>query len=193
VYSSRIAAIAEASSLGIRGVPLALLLFVAALVFVIPMAPNLPKAPVTSSLGQTSMVPFAAPLERYRIGPRFGETREMTGLGGRQVHSGLDLLAPAGTPVMAMAEGVVVRRAMSSRPGSNGRYGNYILVRHGEYLVFYTDIASPQVTPGARVHHGQLLGYLEDSPYPAIHSRPRLHIEVIKGGVCIDPLPLLAR
>lgn len=189
VYSSRIAAIAEASNLGIRGVPLALLLFVAALVFVMPMAPNLPSASVP---GQVVTVRFEAPLARYRIGPRFGEVRNMPGLGVRQVHSGLDLLAPAGSPIVAMAEGVVVRRVMRSQTDNNGGYGTYLLVRHGEYLVSYTDLVDLQVAAGAQVHQGQLLGYLDGNAHRPIHTHPRLHLEIIKDGVSIDPLPLLA-
>lgn len=190
VYSSRIAAIAEASRLGIRGVPLALLLLMAALVFVMPMAPNLPPNPIEFPSAQAA-VQFTAPMARYRIGPRFGEVRDMPGLGVRQVHSGLDLLAPVGSPIVAMTEGVVVRRVMRSQAGNNGGYGNYLLVRHGEYLVSYTDLASPQVTAGARVRRGQLLGYLDGSSHRAIHTQPRLHLEIVKDGVSIDPLPLL--
>ncbi len=191
IYSSRIAAIAEASSLGIRGVPLALLLFAAVLVFVMPMAPNLPANPPMLAPGQTGGK-FDAPLVHYQIGPRFGTVQDVPGLGTRYVHSGLDLLAPAGSPIVAMADGAVVRRVMRSQTGNNGSYGNYLLVRHGEYLVSYTDLARPQVAAGARVRQGQVLGYLDGIRSHPLHKKPRLHLEIVKDGMSVDPLPLLA-
>lgn len=193
IYSSRIAAVAEASSLGIRGVPLALLLLAAALLFVMPMAPNLPSmntpGPALDRPADESL--FTAPFDRYEIGVHYGKVFDMPVL-GRYFHSGLDLLAPAGSPIRAMADGTVVRRVMLSQSSNTGSYGNYLLIRHGEYLVYYTDMANVQVEAGEAVERGRLLGQLEWRADRSRHKQPRLHLEVVKAGMSVDPLPLLA-
>lgn len=194
VYSSRIAAVAEASSLGIRGVPLALLVLAAGFLFVIPMAPGLPAHNASggaASDGAASAMTraFAAPIARYEIGSRHGDIQNAPML-GRRVHNGVDLIAPAGSHITAMADGTVVQLVMRSQARNNGGYGNFVLIRHGEYLAYYTEIAQPQVKEGAIVRRGQLLGKL-DGHLHSYHKRPRLHLQVMKDGADIDPLPLL--
>lgn len=189
VYSSRIAAIAEASSLGIRGVPLALLVLAAGFLFVIPMAPGLPARNVSDGAAAVMTPAFTAPIAQYEIGSRHGDIQNAPML-GRRVHNGVDLIAPAGSHIKAMADGKVIQIVMRSQVRNNGGYGNFVLVRHGEYLAYYTEIVEPQVKEGDSVRRGQLLGKLDGNLH-SYHKRPRLHLQVMRDGVDIDPLPLL--
>jgi len=64
------------------------------------------------------------PVDDARLTSKFG-WREHPIFKTRKFHYGLDLAAPAGTPVRAAADGVVVTA------GLNGNYGNYVRIDHG--------------------------------------------------------------
>ncbi len=53
------------------------------------------------------------------------------------MHDGVDLVAPAGTPVQAAADGLVVGAA------PNGRYGNWVRIEHGGKLASVYGHLSP--------------------------------------------------
>jgi murein DD-endopeptidase MepM/ murein hydrolase activator NlpD len=71
--------------------------------------------------------------------------------GGARLHAGCDLYFPNGTPIHAIADGVVIR----------GPYAFYcetfaLEIDHGSFLARYGEIQSKtEVTAGARVHAGQ--------------------------------------
>lgn len=191
VYSSRIAAVAEASNMGVRGMPLALLMLVAAFLFVLPMAPQLPATPLPAvAMQSVAQGAFTPPLAHYEIGSRHGKVFSMPVL-GRHVHTGVDLIAAPGSSILAMADGTVERRVMqSSVDGTYDRYGSFLVVRHGDYLVYYTDLDSVRVEAGAAVRRGQVLGTLAHGKVRTRQGQPRLHLEVFFAGASIDPLRL---
>ncbi len=94
---------------------------------------------------------FSAPVEG-RLSSRFGLKRFFNGQ-ARKPHSGLDIAAPAGTPIHAPAAGQVL---------NTGNYyfnGNTVFIDHGQGLIsayfHLTDIA---VQAGQQVERGQVLG-----------------------------------
>jgi murein DD-endopeptidase MepM/ murein hydrolase activator NlpD len=91
------------------------------------------------------------PIESYKTGMRrFGANRS----GGR-LHAGCDLYAPAGTPVYAMADGVV------ETAGYEFYLGTYAVeVKHADFLALYGELreVSSALTKGATVKKGQLVG-----------------------------------
>ena len=99
-------------------------------------------------------------------------------------HSGVDLAAPLGTPIMASTSGTVIVRR------ERGGYGLYILLtRDSQLSTLYGHLAWPLVQPGDAVAAGQpiaLMGSTGNS------TGPHLHFEVRIAGVPVDPLPLLA-
>jgi murein DD-endopeptidase MepM/ murein hydrolase activator NlpD len=99
-------------------------------------------------------------------------------------HTGVDMAAPLGTPVLAAADGVVVSVAHT-----NVGYGYYVMIAHGGGVItLYAHLMETDVSVGDRVSRGQRVG-LEGST--GLSTGPHLHFEVrINGGV-VDPVPYL--
>jgi len=103
--------------------------------------------------------------------------------GASKRHSGLDLAAPRGTPVLAMADGTVVSA------GSRGGYGNCVEVRHDNGVVTrYAHQDRLDVEPGQRVTAGTRLGTVGSSGRA---TGPHLHLEVRVKGRAVDPYDFL--
>ncbi|MEX2278819.1 MAG: M23 family metallopeptidase [Acidimicrobiia bacterium] len=118
------------------------------------------------------------------------------------VHLGVDLHAPKGSPVFAVAPGVVTRMSISPRAGA------YIVVDHGPgwtswYMHLDTDepgtdngrggfdaAFARDVVPGSFVDAGQLIGFVGDSGN-AEHTEPHTHFELHRDGRAIDPYTML--
>lgn len=104
-------------------------------------------------------------------------------LGGRiGRHSGIDIVAPNGTPVRAAAGGTIVD------VGTRGAYGRFILLRHMNGLeTAYAHLAryAPDLKPGRRVEQGELIGFVGST---GRSNAPHLHYELRKDGKPVDPL-----
>ncbi len=97
--------------------------------------------------------------------------------GGRARNDGVDFASPAGSPVVAAADGEV---ALVSQ--SLGGLGNIVLVRHpGDYLTVYGRIDNVTVGKGDIVSQGQRIGVV------ASNTTPRMHFEVRKGAESLNP------
>ena len=96
-------------------------------------------------------------------------------------HDGLDLVAPQGAPVYAVADGVV-SQVVRSRKG----LGNTVEIDHGNgYVTRYCLMGDMSVARGRRVKRDQQIGTVGISPtLPA----PHLHFEVRRDGVALDPV-----
>jgi murein DD-endopeptidase MepM/ murein hydrolase activator NlpD len=107
------------------------------------------------------------------FGPRRSPyTREL------ELHTGLDLAAPVGTPVRAAAAGVVTFAGTieANRRSDWWRLGRMVVVRHGDaFLTLYGHCATLAVRDGARVSAGQTLATVGDSGWTLA---PALHYEV---------------
>ena len=71
------------------------------------------------------------------------------------MHEGVDLVAPAGTPVHAAAD------AMVMGAGPNGRYGNWIRITHaGNLATVYGHLSgfAPGIAAGSTVSRGDVIG-----------------------------------
>ena len=125
-----------------------------------------PRAPAALSL------PVAAPL-----GDRFGPR-------GDRFHSGIDLLATAGTPVRAAGAGTVTFAGWDS-----GGYGNLVVVDHGNGLSsWYAHLSRIEVTSGAAVTTATQVGLVGATGNA---TGPHLHFEVRVRGAVTDPLAAL--
>lgn len=106
-------------------------------------------------------------------------------------HSGVDLLAPVGTDVLAIAPGTV---AFASDQGS---YGKLVIINHsGGLQSRYAQLDSIKVTVGQQLKKGDLLGTVGTSGQPT-SSQPHLHFEVRSssslGWVAEDPKSYLKK
>lgn len=99
------------------------------------------------------------------------------------LHKGVDLYVPAGTPVAAMKSGTV------DFAGQMGGYGLVVILRHGESLkTVYAHLSEIAVRKGDRVKGRQVIGLSGQSGNA---SGPHLHFEVVRWGREDDPVPLL--
>jgi murein DD-endopeptidase MepM/ murein hydrolase activator NlpD len=109
----------------------------------------------------------------------FGRRRDP--LTGRAAfHQGVDISAPAGKPVHATADGLVVRA------GHQGELGNHVAVSHGFGLTTrYGHLSRVAVKPGQRVRRGEVVGYVGNTGRSTGYH---LHYEVLRDGEAVNPL-----
>lgn len=99
-------------------------------------------------------------------------------------HNGLDLIAPAGEPVYAAADGVV-KDVITSRKG----LGNVVEIDHGGgYVTRYAHLADVVARKGRRVSRGTKIGNVGVS---GNSFAPHLHYEVHKDTLVLDPVHYL--
>jgi murein DD-endopeptidase MepM/ murein hydrolase activator NlpD len=95
-------------------------------------------------------------------------------------HLGVDYAAPAGSPVVAVAEGVVVSAAWS------GEGGNQIVIRHPSgYQTYYMHLSSVGVRAGQRVGQGQVIGRVGMT---GLATGPHLDYRIRRDGAFVNPL-----
>lgn len=134
-----------------------------------------PQAFAVGREGFAWPLPSASP---GRVSSDFGHRSDPLA-GGRAHHSGLDLAAPEGTPVLAV-KGGVVRRA-----GDAGGYGNLVEIDHGDGVsTRYAHQAELRVAPGQRVEAGEIIGTVGST---GRSTGPHLHLEVRVDGEAVDP------
>jgi murein DD-endopeptidase MepM/ murein hydrolase activator NlpD len=112
-------------------------------------------------------------------------------------HEGQDIFGKAGTPEVAVHDGIVVDRGTDGGRYSGGR-GNYVAIfdpADNHSFVYMHMLKPPVVQLGDKVHSGQLLGRLGCS---GSCDGPHLHFEVRIGKASlrsetkpVDPLPYL--
>jgi septal ring factor EnvC (AmiA/AmiB activator) len=99
------------------------------------------------------------------------------------VQNGIDVEAPAGAPVRAVAPGRVVHA------GWFKGYGNLVIVDHGDgYHTLVAHLASMQTAMGEEVDAGDVLGTVGDS---GSLKGPYLYFEIREKGRPVDPRPWL--
>ena len=96
-------------------------------------------------------------------------------------HNGLDIIAPAGEPVHAVADGVVTD-VIKSRKG----LGNVVVISHGNgYKTRYAHLADIETRKGRKVRRGTRIGYVGVS---GNSFAPHLHYEVLRDTLVLDPV-----
>lgn len=118
--------------------------------------------------------------------------------GGARSHGALDILAPRGTPVLAVDEGTV-RKLFTSVPGGLTVY-QFDLAERYCYYYAHLDGYAPGLHEGQRLRRGDVVGYVGTTGN-APKDTPHLHFAVSRldadrrwwTGTPIDPLPLLVR
>ena len=105
--------------------------------------------------------------------------------GKPKLHKGIDLSAPAGTPVNAALPGKVVSA------GYESGYGNTVLVEHeGGLQTRYGHLASINVKAGDMVTSENMLGKVGST---GRSTGAHLHFEVIRQGVHVDPSTVIGQ
>lgn len=147
-------------------------------------------AAASAAVGSSgSVVGFVKPLAHSSVSQRFGCTSFASepvdhACPGGHWHSGIDLAAARGTPVMATLPGTVT--VILSPAG----YGLHIVIDHGGGLSsLYGHLDTVLVTSGDFVIAGQVIGTVGSSGNA---TGPHLHLEIRRDGIAEDPLSDLA-
>lgn len=98
-------------------------------------------------------------------------------------HSGIDILAPVGTPVYAAKSGLAFRAEVPTG------YGKYVMIYHpGGCQTYYGHLSEWAIKPVERVRRGDLIGYVGKTGNASARAiKPHLHFEIRKDGVPQDP------
>ena len=105
-----------------------------------------------------------------------------------RVHNGIDLAAPAGSEVMAAAEGVVYTTYTDDMMGTT------VVIRHdGGYTTQYASLAEDlKVGPGDQVAMGQVIGCVGETALIETNLGPHVHFSVLCNDESMDPADFLA-
>ena len=125
-----------------------------------------------------------APLSFSRISSKFSYARKHPVHKIVRPHTGVDYVAPMGTPVMAIGDGVVTFK------GYKGGGGHTVKIRHNStYTSAYLHLSKygKGVVEGARVSQGQVIGYVGSS---GTSTGAHLDFRIWKNGTPIDPLKM---
>ena len=122
---------------------------------------------------------FAWPAPSYkRISDEYGE-RIHPILGPKQFHTGLDMAAPGGSPILAAYDGEVVAASYSSS------MGNYIMIDHGNTLyTIYMHASALYVKKGDVVTKGQQIAAVGST---GRSTGNHLHFSVRLNGSYVNP------
>lgn len=129
------------------------------------------------------MPPMTHPLEHFSfaqtgasVGDRINPFYKVS-----MKHNGLDLIASAGEPVYAAADGVV-KDIIRSKKG----LGNVVVIDHGNgYVTRYAHLADVVAREGRRVKRGTKIGNVGVS---GNSFAPHLHYEVLRDTLVLDPV-----
>ncbi len=165
-----------------------------------PGAPNAPEAttaPGVTTAPQPTEAPdvpeptaepsgrFSYPLANYRRTQGFGCSSlpfyQYDPDFGCPVHTGLDLAAPSGTPLVAAGSGTVTVAGWS-----NSGFGYYVEIDHGDGLrtLYGHMVRQPSVARGQRVNRGDVIGAVGST---GISTGPHVHFEVRLNGRYVNP------
>jgi len=116
--------------------------------------------------------------------------------GGGRVHQALDILAPRGTPVLAVADGRI-RKLFTSKAGGLTIY-QYDEAEKTCFYYAHLDRYAEGISEGMSVKSGSLIGYVGTTGN-APPGAPHLHFAVTRlpptkewwKGEAVDPFPLL--
>jgi murein DD-endopeptidase MepM/ murein hydrolase activator NlpD len=145
-------------------------------------ATSQPVAAINNSASQSTASSIYPLLNPAPITSRFGwRTHPLTG--SRRFHSGVDIGAPSGAPVVATANGTVVSA------GWNGGYGKAVIIQHnGVQQTLYGHLSEISVQAGQVITQGTVIGLVGST---GNSTGPHLHFEnrTSTGGTwtAVDP------
>lgn len=153
-----------------------------AIVLAATLAPAVANAQLRSTTASTTghaIVLPAGSCISSAFGPRILADHPQAG----SYHNGVDLPAPEGTPVRAVASGKLLR-IQRGGPG-----GLEVLIQHGGFVSVYSHLAAvaPALEKGV-ILAGDEVGIVGHS---GVSFGPHLFFGLLQAGRAVDPLPFL--
>jgi len=134
----------------------------------------------TPSTQAPSSSGWIKPLKSYTITSAFG-MRKHPVLGYERMHNGVDMAAPAGTPIYAAKSGKVTTASYQA-----GGAGNYVSINHGDgFSSIYMHMTRYIVSKGQYVQAGQVIGYVGST---GISTGNHLHVGIPYKGEYVNPM-----
>ncbi|MDR2524714.1 MAG: M23 family metallopeptidase [Oscillospiraceae bacterium] len=129
-------------------------------------------------------VPPIPPVRVGRLTSPYGlRTHPITG--GKSIHTGLDIGAEEGAPILAAFFGRV------AKVGEDADYGKYILLAHaGGMQTFYAHCSEVLAQEGMVLRAGETVALVGST---GLSTGPHLHFEIRLNGLRCDPAPFLAQ
>ncbi len=122
-----------------------------------------------------------APIKYSRISSRFSKKRKHPVTGQWKGHFGTDYAAPAGTPIMATANGTISKASYSRNNG------NYVKIKHNtKYSTQYLHMSkiASGIKKGKFVKQGDIIGYVGST---GLATGPHVCYRFWKNGRQVDP------
>jgi len=139
------------------------------------------KAMSTTSAEKLWLQPFVIPVSG-RVSTPFGVKRILNNK-PRNSHTGVDLSAPRGTPVIASSDGIVMLT------GDHFFSGKTVFIDHGVGIIsMYFHLSEIHVAPGDAVRGGQKIGLVGST---GRSTGPHLHWGIRINNQRTDPFSLL--
>jgi len=115
----------------------------------------------------------------YWFSSGFGWRRSpFTGL--KEFHNGLDISSAKGTPIVAPADGTVIKR------GYDKYLGKFLKIDHGRKIVTtYGHLSAYNVSPGQKVERGDIIASMGNTGLSTGHH---LHYMIKVKDRCVNPL-----
>lgn len=140
-----------------------------------PTAAPMPTVPAAAGAKRIPVLAWPIALQAPRI---------VISQGFRPGHRGIDIAAPTGTAIKAMAAGVV-----KSVEKAETLYGWKIIVDHGDGVhTWYAHLSAFAVAEGDRIQAGQTIGSVGST---GLSTGPHLHFELRVDDVQLDPRTVL--
>jgi murein DD-endopeptidase MepM/ murein hydrolase activator NlpD len=111
------------------------------------------------------------------ISSSFGEHDHPVLKGIKVKNNGIDISTKNSANTRAVFDGIV--SGVISIPGA----GKAVIIRHGEYLTVYSNLASVNVSKGDKVKTKQQIGVVLDGE----EDRSEMHFEIWKGSILLNP------
>jgi len=124
------------------------------------------------------------PVDRGVITESFGTHPHPVLKGITTNDNGINIATPQGSNVKAIYDGEVT--GVISIPGANMA----VILKHGEYLTVYSNLASSSVSKGQKVHTGQAIGVADKDDSG---GKSEAHLEIWKGKVKLNPSEWISR
>ena len=151
----------------------------AAVVFAAPVqASDIADTTTETAAIAVRTIAFSAPVVGYETNSRFG-LRRLSFERRARMHEGLDYAAPSGTPILAAADGRVIRT------GTSSSYGRFVEIQHANGVTsFYAHMSRIGASQGDVVVAGDTIGAVGST---GRSTGAHLHFEIRRDGQQINP------